>query len=92
MKEGSPEVVGIYSERYYPSELVLPWWLSSKESACQCKRCGFHPWLGRSPREGNGNPLQNSCLENPMDREAWQAACSPWGRKHLDTKLHRDGV
>ena len=29
--------------------------------------------LGRSPKEGNGNPLQYSCLENPMDREAWQA-------------------
>ena len=30
------------------------------------------PELGRSPGEGNGNPLQNSCLENPMDRGAWQ--------------------
>ena len=31
------------------------------------------PGSGRSPREGNGNPLQNSCLENSMDRGAWQA-------------------
>ena len=31
------------------------------------------PGLGRSPRGGNGNPLQYSCLENPMDREAWRA-------------------
>ena len=31
------------------------------------------PGSGRSPREGNGNPLQYSCLENPMDEEAWQA-------------------
>ena len=31
------------------------------------------PGLERSPGEGNGNPLQNSCLENPMDRGAWQA-------------------
>ena len=30
------------------------------------------PGLGRSPEAGNGNPLQYSCLENPMDREAWQ--------------------
>ena len=41
--------------------------------------------LGRSPGGGNGNPLQYSCLENPMDRGVWQAAdhedCSPWGRK-----------
>ena len=32
---------------------------------------GSIPGLGRSPGEGNGNPLQYSCLENPMDREAW---------------------
>ena len=32
---------------------------------------GSIPGLGRSPREGNGNPLQYSCLENPMDRGAW---------------------
>ena len=34
---------------------------------------GLIPGSGRSPREGNGNPLQYSCLENPMDRGAWQA-------------------
>ena len=34
---------------------------------------GSIPGLGRSPREENGNPLQYSCLENPMDRGAWQA-------------------
>ena len=33
---------------------------------------GSIPGLGRSPRKGNGNPLQYSCLENPMDRGAWQ--------------------
>ena len=32
---------------------------------------GLIPGLGRSPREGNSNPLQDYCLENPMDREAW---------------------
>ena len=49
---------------------------SSKESACQCrrhKRRRFDPWLGRSPRDRNGNPLQYSCLENPMGRGGWQA-------------------
>ena len=35
--------------------------------------------LPRSPREGNGNTLQYSCLENPMDRGVWQAPYSPWG-------------
>ena len=34
---------------------------------------GLIPVSGRSPGEGNGNPLQYSCLENPMDRGAWQA-------------------
>ena len=34
---------------------------------------GSIPGLGRSPGEGNGNPLQYSCLENPMDRGGWQA-------------------
>ena len=34
---------------------------------------GSIPRSGRSPREGDGNPLQYSCLENPMDRGAWQA-------------------
>ena len=35
---------------------------------------GLIPGLGRLPGEGNGNPLQDSCLENPMDRGAWRAA------------------
>ena len=39
---------------------------------------------GRSPAEGNGNPLQYSCLENPMDGGTWWATGSPWGRKELD--------
>ena len=48
-------------------------WCSGKESAFQCKRWEFDPWLGRSPGVGNGNPIQYFCLENPVDREAWQA-------------------
>ena len=43
-----------------------------KESACSAGDLGLFPGLGRSPGEGNGNPLQNSCLENPMGRGAWQ--------------------
>ena len=41
--------------------------------ACNAGDSGSIPRLGRSPGEGNSNPLQYSCLENPMDREAWQA-------------------
>ena len=45
----------------------------SKEYACNVEDLGSIPVLGRSPGEGNGNPLQYSCLENPMNSEAWQA-------------------
>jgi len=44
----------------------------NKESACDAGDLGLIPWLGRFPGEGNSNPLQYSCLENPMDRGAWQ--------------------
>ena len=49
---------------------------SGKEPACQCRRCkrhGFSPWVGKIPWGGHGNPLQYSCLENPLDRGAWRA-------------------
>ena len=45
-----------------------------KESACSEGDPGLIPGSGRSPGEGNGNPLQYSYLENPMDGGAWQAA------------------
>ena len=44
-----------------------------KESACNAGDLDLIPALRRSPRERNGNPLQYSCMENPMDRGAWQA-------------------
>ena len=46
----------------------------SKESACNAGDLGLIPGLERSPGEGNGNPLQYSCLENSMDRVACRAA------------------
>ena len=60
---------------------VMPLWgfpggTRDKEPACQCRKCkrhGFNPWSGRSPGGGHGNPVQYSCLENPMDRGAWWA-------------------
>ena len=52
---------------------MLPWWLSGRESACNVGDPGWIPGLGRSPGEGHGNPLQYSCLENPMDRGVWKA-------------------
>ena len=44
-----------------------------KESTCNAEDLGSIRRLGRSPGEGNGNPFQYSCLENPMDRGAWRA-------------------
>ena len=43
----------------------------SKASVCSAGDQGLIPGLGRSPGEGNGNPLQYSCLKNPMDGGAW---------------------
>ena len=62
----------------YPVSLLLlgaslPRWLSGKESACNAGDAGSIPGLGRSPREGNGNLFQYSCLHNSMDRGAWRA-------------------
>ena len=45
-----------------------------KESTCNAGDLGSIPGSGRSPGEGNGNPLQYSCLENSMDGGAWRAA------------------
>ena len=47
---------------------------TGKESACNAGDPSSIPGLGRSPGEGNGNPLQYPCLENLMDRGAWWAA------------------
>ena len=44
-----------------------------KDSACNARDTGSIPGWGRSPGEGNSNPLQYSCLENPMDGGAWWA-------------------
>ena len=51
-----------------------------KASACNAGDLGSIPGSGRSPGEGTGNPYQYSCLENPMDREAW------WATVHGVTK------
>ena len=54
----------------------LPGGSDGKESACNAGNSSLIPELGRSPGEGNDNPLQYSCLENSMDRGAWQAIVS----------------
>ena len=69
----------IVCHHFHCFPIYLPWsdgtmaWSGSdgKASACNAGDLGSIPGLGRSPGEGNGNPLQYSCLENSMDREAW---------------------
>ena len=56
----------------------------SKASAYSEGDLGSIPWLGRSPGEGNGNPLQYSCLENPVDGGAW------WATVHGVSKIRHD--
>ena len=56
-----------------------------KESACNVGDPDSIPGSERSPGEGNGNPLQYSYLENPMDRERSLAGYSPWSHKESDT-------
>ena len=62
------EIISVYT-------LILgfPGGSDGKESACNAEDWGSIPGLGRSPGEGNSNPLQYSGLENPMDRGAWWA-------------------
>ena len=68
--------------------LGLPRWLSDKESACSARDLGLIPGLGRSPGEGNGSPLQYSCLGNPMHRGAWRATVQRLGHDWVTEHSH----
>ena len=57
-----------------------------QETACNTVAPSSMPVSGRSPGEGNGNPLQYSCLENPMDRGAW------WDTVHRVPRVRHDSV
>ena len=69
----------MYTDSFLFNKSLLTWrlprWLSNREScnAGDTEDMDLIPWSGRSPRGGNGNPLQHSCLENFMDRGAWWA-------------------
>ena len=61
--------------------------LCGQESACQAGDSGLIPESGRSPGDGNGNPLQYSCLGDPMNREAWLQSIGSQRTGHdLETK------
>ena len=65
--------------------IELPGQLRSKESACNARDLGSIPGSGTYPGEGNGNPLQYSCLKNSMDRRTWQAIVH---RGHKESNTH----
>ena len=56
---------------------------AGKETACKARDMGSILGSGRSPRGGHGNSLQHSCLETPMDREAWRATV----QSHKDSEM-----
>ena len=57
---------------------------AGKQSACNAGDLSSIPWLGRSPGEGHGSPLQYSCLEHPHGQRSL-VGYSPWDHKELDT-------
>ena len=61
-----------FSTHSHPPMRGFPHSSVGRESACNAGDLASIPGLGRTPGEGNSNPLQYSCLENPMDRGAWQ--------------------
>ena len=76
-----PPIVSVCSSDIHPASTAchgsggggsFPGGSEGKVSACSAGDLGSIPGSGRSPGEGNGNPLQYSCLENPMDGGAWQ--------------------
>ena len=58
--------------KYHQEWRGFPGGSDGKESACNISDLGSIPGVGTSPEEGNGNTLQDSCLENPMEGGAWQ--------------------
>ena len=61
---------------------------ATKKRSCNVRDLGLIPGSGRSPGEGNGNPLQYSCLENPMDGGAWWATVHGVTELDMTEQLH----
>ncbi|XDC53450.1 hypothetical protein R6Z07M_004632 [Ovis aries] len=73
--------------------LELPWWLTGKESTYNAGDSGdwdLIPESGRFPGGGHCNPLQYSCLENPMDRGAWRAIVCEVAGQEIQNKRPLD--
>ena len=80
-----------HTHTYIQLHTHIPWWLSSKESTSNARvagGAGSIPESERSPGGGHSNPLQYSCLENPMDRGAWWATVHMVAKKQLSMHTH----
>ena len=67
---------------YYGEQYGLPWWLSGKESACQCRRCRFNPWVRKIPWRRKWQPIPGS-LPGKSHGQRSLTGYSPWGCKRL---------
>ena len=83
------DIYSVFPLCFEESKCTIPGGSVSKESACNVGDPGLISGSGRSPGEGNGYPLQYSCLENSMDRGAWRATVHGITRvrHYLATKL-----
>ena len=73
-----------------PVFLGFPGGSEGRESASNVGDLGLIPGFGRSPGRGHGNPLQYSCLENPMDRGAWWATVHGVAKSQTQTGVRQD--
>ena len=81
---GSPEpIVDIDIYSYFYICMGFPGGSDGKESACNAGDLGSGPGSGRSPGEGNGNPLHYFCPGNPRDRGAWRATVHGVTKTHM---------
>ena len=69
--------------------MSFPGGSDGKETACNAGNLGSIPGSGRSPGEGNGNPLQYPCLENPMVKGAWQSTIQREIHKGFLSHIHK---
>ena len=83
------EKCGGHGQLHSPRQ--TPQWFSGKEpsaNAGDALRLGFAPWVGKIHWEGNGNPLKDSCLENPSHRGAWRVIARVATKSQTQLSMH----
>ena len=70
------------SKRHMYLNVQVSWWLSGKESICQCRRCGFHPWVRLIPWKRKWRPISVFLPEESHGQRSL-ADYSPWGHRRL---------